>query len=81
MDLTPEELDEAINALQEHLNQPMTPQEGRLMAVQDQQGAALRDMDSEDRDRVVQYLTENTELSQEEAQDWVRRMSEEEDGG
>lgn len=59
-------LDVAIEQLTGHLNQPMTPQQGRLLASMDQTRASLRDNPD-----AIPAAAEATGISEEDMREWV----------
>lgn len=70
MEPTPEEVDDAIEQLQEFLDAPESPRVMRLTAKTDQVAAELRDMDEASRRKVIASLVCQG-LTEEEAEDYV----------
>ncbi len=67
---SPEEVDEACRKLQEFLDKPMTPREGKLIARFDQMRAECRE-DPDKREAVVATFMEEGWGSREDAEAWL----------
>ena len=73
---TPEELDAAIAKLEEALNEPPTKTEVKLLAIQDQVSAKIRDMDSDTRRKFAECISEEYGMELEDVVDWFNRLME-----